>query len=291
MPIRINLLAEQQAAEEARRRDPVKRSAWCGGAAVVLVLLWCVVMQLKVGGARSEYAALDLKWKGMESNLLQSSNALMRLVDVSSRLDSLQSHSTNRFLWANVLNALQHTVDPQVRVVALEGRSLAKLQAGTVVSSNIIGPKPASSWLPWAEQVSTRNIPEEGRAAMGLLTNRADLLPYQSMLSPGMTVTTNLFGMVAAKIEIVKPDTVTERIGVTIRARDYSTPPGSHVDRFFAAVTNAPFFRNLLSETNSSVQPESIQPRVDTTDLIAPTAPYIPLTIDLHLPPRIRANE
>jgi len=56
-------------------------------------------------------------------------------------------------------------------------------------------------------------------------------------------------------------------------------------------VTNAPLFLHLLSETNSSVQPESIQPRVDTTDLIAPTAPYIPLTIDLHLPPRIRANE
>ena len=35
MPIRINLLAEAQAAEEMRRRDPVKRALW--GASIVVV--------------------------------------------------------------------------------------------------------------------------------------------------------------------------------------------------------------------------------------------------------------
>ncbi len=31
MPIRLNLLAEAQAAEEMRRRDPVKRALWLAG--------------------------------------------------------------------------------------------------------------------------------------------------------------------------------------------------------------------------------------------------------------------
>ena len=39
MPIRINLLAEAQAAEEMRRKDPVKRAVWIGGFVIFLVLL------------------------------------------------------------------------------------------------------------------------------------------------------------------------------------------------------------------------------------------------------------
>ena len=37
MPIRLNLLAEAQAAEEARRRDPVKRAIWL--AALIIALM------------------------------------------------------------------------------------------------------------------------------------------------------------------------------------------------------------------------------------------------------------
>ena len=40
MPIRINLLAEEQYLVEMRRRDPVKRAAWLGGFVVFLALLW-----------------------------------------------------------------------------------------------------------------------------------------------------------------------------------------------------------------------------------------------------------
>ena len=39
MPIRLNLLAEAQALEESRRRDPVKRAVWAG-VFLVLALAW-----------------------------------------------------------------------------------------------------------------------------------------------------------------------------------------------------------------------------------------------------------
>lgn len=53
MPIRINLLAEAQAAEEMRRKDPVKRSIWIGGFIVFLTLLAALTLQLKISRVRS----------------------------------------------------------------------------------------------------------------------------------------------------------------------------------------------------------------------------------------------
>ena len=40
---RINLLAEAQAAEELRRRDPVKRATWLGAFLVAAILAWVMV--------------------------------------------------------------------------------------------------------------------------------------------------------------------------------------------------------------------------------------------------------
>ena len=48
MPIRINLLAEAQAAEDLRRRDPVKRSIYVAVCFVVMVLVWISSLQVKI---------------------------------------------------------------------------------------------------------------------------------------------------------------------------------------------------------------------------------------------------
>ena len=52
MPIRINLLAEAQALEEMRRKDPVKRAALAAGALVCLALVYSSYLQLRAGIAR-----------------------------------------------------------------------------------------------------------------------------------------------------------------------------------------------------------------------------------------------
>ncbi|MGC3957234.1 MAG: hypothetical protein QM813_04480 [Verrucomicrobiota bacterium] len=48
MPIRLNLLAEAQAAEELRRNDPVKRALWVSVLLIALVLVWASSLQLKL---------------------------------------------------------------------------------------------------------------------------------------------------------------------------------------------------------------------------------------------------
>jgi uncharacterized membrane protein YiaA len=53
MAISINLLAEAQAAEEQRRKDPVKRAALAAGFVVFLVALWATTLQLRIMASKA----------------------------------------------------------------------------------------------------------------------------------------------------------------------------------------------------------------------------------------------
>src|SRR2546421_1393588 len=107
MPIRINLLAEEQVAEELRRRDPVKRAFWAGGAVVVLMLLWVILLQAKVFAANSSVNRYTQEWKGIEKKYNQITTNQLNTGEMERRLAALQKLATNRFLWAPALNALQ----------------------------------------------------------------------------------------------------------------------------------------------------------------------------------------
>lgn len=120
MPIHINLLAEAQAAEDLRRRDPVKR-AWLGGSfAVALVLVWCLTVQARIMRANSEYKGHEARWNAMEKKHTAVTDDLKNAAVVERKLDALDRLSTNRFLWGSTLNALQQTVVNQVQAVRLK---------------------------------------------------------------------------------------------------------------------------------------------------------------------------
>ena len=59
MPIRINLLAEAQALEDMRRRDPVKRAIWVSVFVVCLMLAWWSSLWAKGMWARGELNHLE----------------------------------------------------------------------------------------------------------------------------------------------------------------------------------------------------------------------------------------
>lgn len=110
MPIRINLLAEAQAAEEARRRDPVKRAIWVAGFLIVLMLLWGGYEFSKAMAANSELQTHEGKWNSLSArfNTVRTNEA--KLKELDRKLNSLTQLSTNRFLWGNCLNALQQSL-------------------------------------------------------------------------------------------------------------------------------------------------------------------------------------
>jgi hypothetical protein len=116
MPIQINLLAEAQAAEELRRKDPVKRGIWIAGFLVSLVLLWILKLQCDIWFGQNTYNRLENEWKRDFDKYAGVTNQQARTAEVNQKLAALDNLATNRFLWAPVLNALQKTMVDHIQV-------------------------------------------------------------------------------------------------------------------------------------------------------------------------------
>jgi hypothetical protein len=71
MPLRLNLLAETQALEDMRRRDPVKRAIWVGVFLGVAILLWSSSLQLKAMIVKGELNGFESKLAGRTNEFLQ----------------------------------------------------------------------------------------------------------------------------------------------------------------------------------------------------------------------------
>lgn len=123
MPIRINLLAEAQAAEEARRKDPAKRAVLVAVLIVSGVLLWASSLQIKLMSAKTRLGGLETQWKTMEKAYQVAVDIQRQAIDAQQKLDALSQLHSNRFLWGTTLNAFQQTLNgvDAVHVVRLRG--------------------------------------------------------------------------------------------------------------------------------------------------------------------------
>jgi hypothetical protein len=147
MPIRINLLAEAQAAEEMRRKDPVKRAIWIGGFVVFLTLLAALTLQLKISRVRSDIARLSTSWAAIESKVKQVDEHRHATRTLESKLSALDQFATNRVLWASALNAFQETTVDKVQMVHLRTEQTFTVNEGTKPRTNdttVIPGKPGS---------------------------------------------------------------------------------------------------------------------------------------------------
>jgi len=130
MPIRINLLAEAHAAEEMRRKDPVKRGIYAGSFIVACVLVWALTLQLKIISTKHELRTLETQWKAIYKDYQVAVDKRRRSLEVEQKLAALQALNTNRFLWGNVLNAFQQTLNgvDDVQVVRFKTEQAYHLQ-------------------------------------------------------------------------------------------------------------------------------------------------------------------
>jgi len=111
MPIRINLLAESQATEELRRKDPVKRAVLGGVLVLLAVLVWSSTIQVAIIASKSELNNLQSSWKRIEKNYQVAVDTKRKTLETDERLVALQQLTTNRFLWGTTLDALQQTLN------------------------------------------------------------------------------------------------------------------------------------------------------------------------------------
>jgi hypothetical protein len=226
MPIRINLLAEAQAEEELRRRDPVKRTFLFGGCGVAAVLLWSLSLYATGLVRKSELGRLDTDLESRTNEYVRVLADQRRLADTYQRLGALQQLATNRYLNGNVLQALQQSTVESVHLVRLK-----------------------------TDQAFT--------------------------LTPETKPRTNTTGKIIAP---AKPATVTERIVLTLDARDASVNPGDQVNRYKERVGNASYIRELLGKTNEVTLRNLAPPQADSQS----GKPFVLFTLECRYPEKVR---
>lgn len=120
MPIRLNLLAEAQALEDLRRRDPVKRAIWLGSLLVTCMLVWASSVYFKTLLAKHALGQVEAQIGSHtnEYNIVTSNQK--KSEDIKRKLSSLRQLATNRFLQGNLLNGLQHVSIDDVQLTRLK---------------------------------------------------------------------------------------------------------------------------------------------------------------------------
>jgi len=293
MPICINLLAEQQAAEEARRRDPVKRAIWLGSALAGLMVLWILSLQLRVASAKTDLARYEAKLQAVEENSKEVLQNWATSGQLEGRLANLQRYSTNRFFSASVLEALQQVVVDDIRVMHLQSGHSYSTNAEAIYKTNFVFPVASKrSWQFWKSRVGQTNLAALVNAQVAAITGKVEALKTPLELITKTEFTTN-GNQVAAKVDIIKPAAAIEQIHLTIHARDYSNPPGKRVDQFSKAIATNSYFAQRLrqGEEGISLRERAIQPEVDNSDPLNPGKPFVPFVIECRFRDTHRANE
>ncbi len=190
MPIRINLLAEAQAAEELRRRDPVKRMIFCAAFLVALMLVWSSSLQLQAMLAKKDVSDRQTAIEARTNEFQRVQVDQKKMADVKAKLDALKKMTASRFLQGNLLNALQ--------LVNVSGVQLTRIK-----------------------------------------------VDQDYLYAPGTKPQTN-----GDRITRGWPETVTEKIVVSLDAKDSGPNPGDQVNKFKEAVAGQTYFKASLNKTN-----------------------------------------
>lgn len=136
MPIRLNLLAEAQAVEEQRRKDPVKRAIWAAVLLTALVLAWASSLQLKAIVSNTALGDVVAEMNACTNDYKQVIEMQKKTGDMAQKLTALHILTTNRFLNGTLLNALQQTTVENVQVVHLRLNQTYSLAEETKPKTN-----------------------------------------------------------------------------------------------------------------------------------------------------------
>lgn len=120
MPIKINFLAEEQATEELRRKDPVKRAALAAGALVLLMVIWGVFNWMKLSGLSKDMAALSEQLTALTPSAKEAEASQKKIKDNEFKMDMLKKMSALRPLWAPVLDSLQRVPNDDIQLLRVK---------------------------------------------------------------------------------------------------------------------------------------------------------------------------
>ncbi|HUS35639.1 MAG TPA: hypothetical protein VM680_09840 [Verrucomicrobiae bacterium] len=296
MPIRINLLAEQQAAEDARRRDPVKRTLVIGVTLVVATLMWTLMTHMQVKARRAELANLDTSFKQIDEKAKAARTLLADIGDMERRIVSLDRYSTNRMLWASMLDGMQRTTVDQVRLKSISvNQRYVTNGANLFFTTNISVPfdQKAPAWKFWAGNPQPTPVTDIAAKSFNTFTNSGafstNKLPYKVATS---IVSTNINkGEVVVKCDFTLVAVTTEDIEIFIAGGDYGNPPGMSIDEYARQILNLPYFQAHLTKSDDRLRFPDRPPNAEMDQSLPNTPMYKRFTMRLKYADRVLINE
>ncbi len=136
MAIHINLLAEAQAAEELRRRDPVKRAVAIGVLLVLAALVWSGTVKLEAIAVKGHLDSVQAEISAKANSYQRVMTDDKAIMAAQARLTALEKLQTNRFLQGDLLNALQHSTVENVQLTRLREDQVWHLTPGAEAQTN-----------------------------------------------------------------------------------------------------------------------------------------------------------
>jgi hypothetical protein len=297
MPIKINLLAEQQAAEELRRKDPIKRAVFGGVALLVLMIGWIAMTQMQVWAARHELNSNLTRLKNVEESSKQAKNRQVASLDAESRLKALDRYAANRFFWGTFLDTLQHVAVDNIRLTEVRAEQKYNISDSIKLFTTNMVVKftpPPPGWKFWASSSAAAPVSTLVSNMFPSFTNAGAFLtntfPYTVKITE--TATNVAASEAATLVEFNLAPRTIEKTTIEIRGRDYGSTPGAALDAFAKRLTASPYFKSMLSSPQGFRFTERPpQPRPDPQDPVNPSALFVPFTIELVLDERIFTNE
>ncbi|HKQ38551.1 MAG TPA: hypothetical protein VJ063_10770, partial [Verrucomicrobiae bacterium] len=115
----LNLIAEELEERARRRRDPVRHLAIAASFIIAALLFWAIQLRVRIWGIERqlrEDSAERVEWERLRREI---SLAKGRLAEANQTFVALQTHYTNRFVFASALNALQFAAMDQIQLTKL----------------------------------------------------------------------------------------------------------------------------------------------------------------------------
>jgi Tfp pilus assembly protein PilN len=121
MPIRINLLEEEQKQKLARKRDPMMLAIRLGGLAVVAVLVYSLILYAREKSLKEQLTALKNDWSLQEVKFAKVDGEIKNLQQTFVKTELLKTCIHNRFLWAPQLELYKDVIPNTVQITRLVG--------------------------------------------------------------------------------------------------------------------------------------------------------------------------
>lgn len=160
MPIRINLLEEEQKAKLARQRDPVMLTTRFSALGVCLVLAVSVILFTRERALKEQFVTLQTEWRQRQPQSQKIYEQIHVFEKLVAKTDVVRTQLENRFLWAPQLELYKDVIPSTVQITRYVGRREVTTPAPPAPGTNGPAPKPTQTVKVTMEGIVEGSRPE-----------------------------------------------------------------------------------------------------------------------------------